>query len=172
MNTNQPAAQSKTKAGVSRLAPYRGPALLLYGFRPLFLAAGIWAPFALILWIGVLHGGLVLPTAAAPLTWHAHELLFGYLVATVAGFLLTAIPNWTGKLPLRGWPLGALAALWLAGRLAVLFSAALGPALAAVVDLSFLAVLLAFVLREIVAGKNGATCRWSARCSFSLPLIS
>ncbi len=141
-------------AGTPRLAQFNGPALLLYGFRPFFLAAGIWAPLAIVLWVGTLHGGLAIPTDAALVTWHGHELLFGYATAAVAGFLLTAIPNWTGKLPLRGWPLGGLAALWLAGRLAVSTSASLGPGLTAAIDLSFMAALLVLVLREIITGKN------------------
>ena len=93
MKTSNAATRNKPKAGVPRLAPHRGPALLLYGFRPFFLAAGIWALVAVILWIGVLRGDLVLPITADPVTWHAHELLFGYLAAAVAGFLLTAIPS-------------------------------------------------------------------------------
>ncbi len=132
----------------------RCPTLLLYGFRPFFLAAGIWSLLAMVIWIGLLETGLTLPIATDPVTWHVHELLFGYLTAAIAGFLLTAIPNWTGRLPIRGWPLGALAALWSMGRLASLFSAEFGPTFTAAIDLSFLAALLALVLREIVTGRN------------------
>ena len=72
----------------------------------------------------------------------------------VAGFLLTAVPNWTGRLPIIGWPLGALAALWVAGRVAVATSAALPPAAVAAVDLAFPIALAAAMAREIVAGRN------------------
>jgi uncharacterized protein involved in response to NO len=81
-------------------------------------------------------------------------MVFGFGLAAVAGFLLTAIPNWTGRLPVRGAALGALAALWLAGRVALLVSAAIGPLAAALLDLSFIAALIAVVARELVAGRN------------------
>ncbi len=124
------------------------------GFRPFFLAAGIWAVAALGLWLGALAGGPMPPSLFDPLAWHAHEMIFGYAMAVIAGFLLTAIPNWTGRLPIRGRPLAALAGLWLAGRLACLGSAALGTWPAAALDLAFPALLLAAAAREIVAGRN------------------
>jgi uncharacterized protein involved in response to NO len=129
-----------------------GP-LLSAGFRPFFLAAGLWACLSMALWILMLGGAVVLPTAFGPVTWHFHELLFGFVAAAIAGFLLTAIPNWTGRLPLQGWPLGGLVLLWIAGRVAIACSAILGPGLAAAIDLSFL-VVFAAVAREIVAGRN------------------
>jgi uncharacterized protein involved in response to NO len=130
------------------------PALLSAGFRPFFLAAGLWACIAMAVWILMLRGVFVLPTAFDPITWHFHELLFGFVAAAIGGFLLTAIPNWTGRLPLQGWPLATLALLWLLGRAAVAVSAWTGPFPAALADLAFLVALLAVVLREIVAGKN------------------
>jgi uncharacterized protein involved in response to NO len=86
-------------------------------------------------------------------------MLFGYVAATVAGFLLTAIPNWTGRLPVNGWPLAGLALLWLAGRAAVLLSAWTGSIVAAAIDISFLVALAAVAAREIVAGKNWRNLR-------------
>jgi uncharacterized protein involved in response to NO len=86
-------------------------------------------------------------------------MLYGYVAAAVAGFLLTAIPNWTGRLPVNGWPLAALASLWLAGRVAILTSAAIGGTVAAAIDISFLAVLAAVAGREIVSGKNWRNLR-------------
>lgn len=132
----------------------RVPALLRHGFRPFFLGAGIWALVALAVWVAMFSGLLDLPTAFGPLAWHAHEMIFGYGAAAVAGFLLTAIPNWTGRLPVRGSMLGALALLWLAGRVATAGSAAIGASLAAVVDLAFPAAMVAVVAREVVAGRN------------------
>jgi uncharacterized protein involved in response to NO len=108
----------------------------------------------MMVWLLVLHGTVKLPTVFAPVTWHYHELLFGFVAATIAGFLLTAIPNWTGRMPLQGWPLAALVFLWLAGRIAIAFSAWTGPALAAAMDLSFLIVFTVVVAREILAGRN------------------
>ncbi|MEX0759482.1 MAG: NnrS family protein, partial [Tistlia sp.] len=145
---------SAIRQAVPRYRPWAGPALFKEGFRPLFLGSALWAAAALLLWLLALQGSLVLPSALDPMTWHVHEMLFGYVAATLAGFLLTAIPNWTGRMPLQGWPLVGLALLWLAGRLAGLTSGWIGVGTAAAVDLSFLGVMLAVVLREIVAGSN------------------
>ena len=106
-----------------RLRRARLPAVLDYAFRPMFLAAGSWAVIALALWLAMFFGYVQLPTRFDPLAWHVHEMLFGFVMAAVAGFLLTAIPNWTGRLPVRGLRLAALAGLWLLGRLACLISA-------------------------------------------------
>ena len=140
--------------GIPRLVPWSGPALFAYGFRPFFLAAAAWACTALLLWLASLAHGLPLPSAMAPLAWHAHEMLFGFAMAAVAGFMLTAIPNWTGRLPLSGRPLAALAGLWLVGRLATVTSAWIGAVPGAVLDLAFPLALLAVVLREVAVGRN------------------
>jgi uncharacterized protein involved in response to NO len=137
-----------------QMRAWTGPAILTYGFRPFFLGAAVWAALAMALWVPMLSGLVVLPTAFDAVSWHAHEFLFGYLGAVIAGFLLTAVPNWTGRLPIVGWRLGALAALWLAGRVAVATSAALPPVLVAAVDLAFPVALALAIGREIVAGRN------------------
>ena len=90
-------------------------AVLLYAFRPMFLAAGSWAVIALALWLMMFFGYLQLPTRFDPISWHIHEMLFGFVMAAITGFLLTAIPNWTGWLPVRGFPLAALAGFMGAG---------------------------------------------------------
>jgi uncharacterized protein involved in response to NO len=146
-------------AALQRRRDYAGPALFAYGFRPFFLAAGLWAAFGILLWLPQYFGALTLPTHFGPLDWHIHEMLYGYVAATVAGFMLTAIPNWTGRLPVNGWPLAALALLWLAGRVAILVSAAIGGVAAAVIDVSFLVVLAIVAGREIAAGKNWRNLR-------------
>lgn len=128
--------------------------MLSQGFRPLFLLAGIWAILALNIWIHAFAGLIEVPTRFPALIWHSHEMLFGYAAAVLAGFLLTAIPNWTGRLPLQGGPLAILVLLWIIGRLAVGFSATLHPAVTAILDLSFLSAMLLVALQEIVAGKN------------------
>ena len=94
----------------------RTPPLLAAGFRPMFLAASGWATLAMAAWLPLLSGALELPSRFDPLTWHIHEMLFGFVMATVGGFLLTAIPNWTGRAPVAGTPLVVLAGLWLLGR--------------------------------------------------------
>jgi uncharacterized protein involved in response to NO len=99
------------------------PACLTQGFRPFFLAAGLWAAVALALWIGMFVSGSSVPSQFDPLAWHIHEMLFGFVMPAIAGFLLTAIPNWTGRLPVSGGPLALLAGLWLLGRIACLVSA-------------------------------------------------
>jgi len=133
---------------------WQGPALFSFGFRPFFLFGALWAVVAMLLWLPALSGAITLPTRFGAVTWHAHEFLFGYLGAVLAGFLLTAVPNWTGRLPMVGWRLAALFALWLAGRVAVLVSGLLPPAAAPVIDLAFPLVLGGLILREILAGRN------------------
>ncbi|HEX6156348.1 MAG TPA: NnrS family protein [Burkholderiales bacterium] len=123
-------------------------------FRPFFLGAALWSAAAVPAWLLSFSGRAALPGALAPFIWHVHEMVFGFGFATIAGFLLTAIPNWTGRLPLRGPRLAALAGLWLAGRLALLLSASIGPHAAAAIDLAFPAALIAVVARELVAGRN------------------
>ncbi len=146
-------------AALQRRRDYAGPPLFAYGFRPFFLAAGAWAAFAILLWLPQFLGLLTLPTAFGPLDWHIHEMLYGYVAASIAGFLLTAIPNWTGRLPVCGWQLAALALLWVAGRVAIMFSTGIGGVLAAAIDISFLATLAAVAAREIIAGRNWRNLR-------------
>jgi uncharacterized protein involved in response to NO len=137
-----------------RLAGRSVPAFLTLGFRPFFLAAAVWSAAALALWITILANGGVLPSRFDPLTWHIHEMLFGFALAAIAGFLLTAIPNWTGRLPVRGLPLASLAGLWLVGRMAGLVSALMPVWLAVAADLAFPVALAGVIAREIVAGRN------------------
>jgi uncharacterized protein involved in response to NO len=137
-----------------QMRQWTGPALFSHGFRPFFLFGTLWAALAMVLWIAMLAGAFTLPTRFDPVSWHAHEFLFGYLGAVIAGFLLTAIPNWTGRLPVVGWYLAGLFGLWALGRIALAISALLPLGVAAAVDLLFPFVLGAVILREIVAGKN------------------
>ncbi|WP_262984810.1 NnrS family protein [Sphingomonas daechungensis] len=130
------------------------PPFLRGGFRPFFFGGSLWAVVALTLWLLALAGAVQLPTAFDPLAWHRHEMLFGFVGAVVGGFLLTAVPNWTGRLPIAGPPLAALFGLWVAGRLAVLFSAAIGAVVAAAIDVGFFMVLTAVAAREVLESKN------------------
>ncbi len=114
-------------------------ALFALGFRPFFLAAGVYAVLMMGLWLAVLQGSLSL-SALPPPVWHSHEMLFGFAVAVIAGFLLTAAQNWTGIPMPSGRPLAALFLLWLAGRLGFLVPG-LPVGLVALVDLSFLPLL-------------------------------
>lgn len=137
-----------------RRRAYRGPALFSSGFRVFFLAAGLWAVLAMLGWIAYLAFGLELPSRFTMAEWHAHEMIFGYTGAVVAGFLLTATPNWTGRLPVVGRGIGGLFALWGIGRIAILLSEELHPLTAGLLDVGFQVVLAAFLAREIVAGKT------------------
>lgn len=130
------------------------PPFLRGGFRPFFFGGAVWAVVALAIWMTFLAHGAFPPSLLDPLAWHRHEMLFGFVGAVIAGFLLTAIPNWTGRLPIAGPPLAGLFGLWLSGRLAVLFSALLGPLLPAMIDTGFFLVLAALTGREVLAGKN------------------
>jgi len=127
---------------------------LTLGFRPFFLLAGIWAALGLPLSILLMEGLVPLSGPLDVLAWHRHEMLFGFVAATVTGFILTAIPNWTGRLPVSGMPLLCLALLWAAGRIAVSAMGLLGAAAVATIDIAFLLTVVVVVLREIVAGKN------------------
>lgn len=129
-----------------------GPAIFHYGFRPFFLLAALHAGLAVPLWLWFYAYGAAPQGPFSSADWHVHEMLFGYLGAVIAGFILTAVPNWTGRLPLSGPPLAGLVALWLAGRFAA--SCVGAPVAAAIVDLAFPAVLAACVWREIVSGSN------------------
>lgn len=138
---------------------YDGPALFSYGFRPFFLLAGLYSGLAILVWLPMFFGELFAATTFAPRDWHIHEMLFGYVAAVVTGFLLTAIPNWTGRLPLQGMPLLVLVMVWFLGRIAVSTSAWIGWASAAVVDSAFLVLVAAAAAREIAAGRNWRNLR-------------
>lgn len=128
------------------------PAILQYGFRPFFLLAALHAALALPFWLWMYVAGIEVGGPFAGVQWHAHEMLFGYLGAVIAGFVLTAVPNWTGRLPLSGAPLAVLVSLWLVGRVAC--AAVSDPLAAALLDLAFPIALAAAILREIIVGKN------------------
>lgn len=127
------------------------------GFRPFFFAGAAWAVIALALWICSLHSEVTIPAALNPLAWHRHEMLFGFVGAVIGGFVLTAIPNWTGRLPIAGWPLAGLFSLWVAARLVVLFSSALTLWLAALLDVGFFLALGLLAAREVLKANNRNT---------------
>ena len=140
------------RGGIPRGLKMTGPVILSYGFRPFFLGGAVWAVVAMVLWIGVLVFGVPVGGDYGAAAWHMHEMLFGFASAVLAGFLFTAVPNWTGRLPVSGAPLAGVAALWVAGRLAML--GALPMAVTAVIDSLFLVALLLIMGREIVVGRK------------------
>ncbi|MBK3734722.1 NnrS family protein [Azospirillum brasilense] len=130
------------------------PLIFAYGFRPFFLLSGLAAPVLLAAWIAVLATGSWPDGAVPAASWHAHEMLFAFVVAAVAGFLLTAVPSWTGTKALSGWPLAGLTALWLAGRVALLPVLGVPLPVAAIIDLAFLPALgVALAGPLVAAGK-------------------
>ncbi len=132
---------------------YRGPAVFSYGFRPFFLGAALFAGVAVPAWILILAGigdsGFLYPAR----DWHVHEMVFGFLPAVITGFLLTAIPNWTDRPPIRGYELMLLFAVWLAGRMCIAVPW-FTPVVSASIDIGFLIAVAGFVWREIVAAKS------------------
>ncbi len=138
----------------AKRAAFTGPILFSYGFRPFFLAAGVFASVAILAWILMYEGVINLPAPFAPLDWHIHEMIFGYSAAVISGFLFTAIPNWTGRMPTRGWPLAGLGLLWLLGRIAMTGILGLSGLGVLLIDSSFLAAIAVMIAIEIIAGRN------------------
>ncbi|MFO1402366.1 MAG: NnrS family protein [Steroidobacteraceae bacterium] len=132
--------------------------LLGHGIRPFFLAAALWAVVGMGLWLAALTGHAQPAVGYGLLAWHAHEFLFGYVGAVLSGFLLTAAPNWTGRPTLVGAPLLALAALWLAGRIALYAYGTVG-AYALGVDVALLLVVALWFAREIIAARDWLNLR-------------
>ncbi|RIA46925.1 uncharacterized protein involved in response to NO [Hephaestia caeni] len=146
MNTAVAASRPDTGAAT--------PFWLRGAFRLLFAGGALWAVIVVTLWVGALDGRWTLPTAMDPLAWHQHEMLFGYLGAVIGGFLSAAIPNWTGRPAVTGWRVAAAVGLWLAARLAILFSGTVPPLVGAALDSAFLLLLFAYAAREIIASGN------------------
>lgn len=155
----------------ARAAKRGGPVFLEYGFRPFFLGAAIQASLSMAAWVFWLYllGRGEKPnflTIAVPVhVWHAHEMIFGYALAVVAGFFLTAVPSWTRRQPVRGVPLGVLFALWLAARLTSWTSALLPAAVVALPELAFIAMLSALIGHALLSG-------WSKRNFLFLPVLA
>ncbi len=123
--------------------------LLSYAFRPFFLLGIIYSMSPIILWILIWSGHLVLDWSRVPVHWHAHDMMMGLMAAAIAGFLLTAVANWTSRPPVTGWPLAILVTFWLAGRLAIL-----SPTLSAMADGLFWLLLCVLVARELFSARN------------------
>ncbi len=148
------------------------------GFRPFFLLAGLYAAVSIVAWVPLAHGHYLIETALPLPYWHGHEMVFGFGAAAMAGFLLTAVPNWTGSGPVRGGRLALLAAVWLLGRIAAWVSGA--DALPfAIVDLAFLPLLAALIAPGIIARnarRNGVfvlllALLWAANAAVHLDAL-
>ena len=135
--------------------PDFGPPILRLGFRIFFLAAGLFAIFSMALWMATIVFSVNLQfTAMSSTIWHAHEMIFGYTLAVVAGFLLTAIKNWTGDEVLRGKALAVLFSLWLLARIMLLMGDSISIQLIAIIDTAFLLMLAIVCLRPVLQVKQ------------------
>lgn len=132
-----------------RLAP-REPAFFSYGFRPFFLGASLFAGLAVPAWVLMFAGAGSPNLLYAPREWHIHEMVFGFLPAVIAGFLLTAMPNWTDRPPVKGTALLLFFLLWMAGRVVIALPW-LTPLLAATIDVAFLVLLAGLIWRELAS---------------------
>ena len=129
-------------------------ALFDYGFRPFFLLAGIEAVVAITVWLCVYFNPQIWPAAAIPAwLWHAHEMMFGFVAAVIGGFLLTAVPNWTGAPGYSGGRLMALTGIWLAGRIGMV-PGLVPPEAAAGIDLLFFPALAVFLAVPLIRARK------------------
>ncbi|MGZ8426097.1 MAG: NnrS family protein [Candidatus Binatia bacterium] len=117
------------------------PVLFALGFRPFFLLSGLFAILSIALWVPTFVGWLPLNSYYGQIGWHSHEMIFGYTAAVIAGFLLTAVRNWTEMATAQGWSLVALTLIWCLARILPFFPSALSAEIIALVDLSFLPAL-------------------------------
>ncbi|MDZ4308788.1 NnrS family protein [Allopontixanthobacter sp.] len=145
--------------GTKRLALRRereakAPILLQAGFRPFFLASAAWFPMAMALWLVILSGRIELQSHLDPVTWHGHEMIFGGVGAAMTGYLLTATPNWSGRLPAIGGPLLALLGWWVLARVINATAGWAGPWPAALIDTGYYNFLAAVIGRESWHGKG------------------
>jgi uncharacterized protein involved in response to NO len=150
MNQNHFAMQQRLSASYSTPNSRRDYKTLWgLGFRPFFLLGAAMSSILVLLWLLQLEGFFALHSAYGAVGWHAHEMIFGYTVAVIAGFLLTAVRNWTRLLTASGWRLLTLVLLWLAGRVVMLGAGKLPTILVAVIDLLFLPALAASLVPSL-----------------------
>jgi len=135
--------------------------LLQSGFRPFFLLGSLYAAISLAAWLLIFAGAWELSGRWPAPYWHGHEMLFGFAVTAIAGFLLTAVPTWTDTPRLGGWPLAGLAAAWLAGRVALWLGAVLPGEFVALIDMVFLPLLAIAIGRPI----------WRSRARRNYPVV-
>jgi uncharacterized protein involved in response to NO len=142
------------RPGTRQWAMFQTSPLFSYAFRPFFLLAGILAVLGMTQWLLVINGYPWPANANLSTLWHAHEMALGFGGAVVAGFVLTAGANWTGRPPVRGPLLAALVFSWLCGRVALLFSGVLPALLIMLLDLLFPVLFGLIATREIYGARN------------------
>lgn len=128
--------------------------LFAYPFRIFFLLVGLYGIGIVLAWVALLFGGAALPVGWSPLHWHSHEMLFGFVAPAIAGFILTAICNWTGAPPLQGVKLAFLVSTWILGRVVMWLAGQLPLLLVAIIDMLFLIALAAVLLQILISYGN------------------
>ena len=161
----------ESSAPIPRFVPFA------YGFRPFFLLAGWFAVLGMGAWLWLYDAGGAWAAGLPIAQWHGHEMMFGFVVAAIAGFMLTAVPSWTGTRGFGGWPLVLLTGLWLAGRIAFALSGLIPFAVVAVVELAFLPAVAAFLAPPLLRSRNRNSlllmvllALWAADAAFMLGL--
>ncbi len=157
--------------GIPRGVGRDGLVLLSYGFRPFYLGASLWAIATITIWICAMNGWLGVGDVYGRSAWHAHELLFGFMPAVLTGYLMTTVPNWTGRFPLSGKPLAGLVFIWIAGRIAMLMVAETSPHMPLLIDWIFLPIFAYFCLRELRVARRIADAK-PILCLTSLAVIN
>ncbi len=152
--------------------------LFAYGFRSHFFLAGLAALVLVPVWALSVAAGTPLGSGWPPTLWHGHEMLFGFIASAIAGFLLTAVPSWTGQKGYAGAPLVALASVWLIARLMILSSRLWPPTFTAAADLAFLPLLAVLVVVPLARQRNRNTplllvlgMLWFANLAFHVALF-
>jgi uncharacterized protein involved in response to NO len=148
-----------TSGGIPRGLGRDGLVLLSYGFRPFYLGAPLWAITTIAIWICAVNGWLEVAKVYGPSAWHAHELLFGFMPAVLVGYLMTTVPNWTGRFPLSGKPLGILVLIWIAGRISMLMVGETTALTTLLIDWIFLPLFAYFCLREVWVAQRIADAK-------------
>ncbi len=128
--------------------------LFALGFRAFFALAGLFALVLIALWTSIYDGSIVIDNYYTNTLWHAHEMLLGYSIAVIAGFLLTAVKVWSGIETVKGDKLAGLCLLWVYGRIVPFYSELLPDVLIALVDFIFLPTLAYFIAKPIIQSKN------------------
>lgn len=140
-----------SRKGAARFVPFA------YGFRPFFFFAGVYAAAALGTWLWIYRSGSMPLGQMPPQLWHGHEMLYGFVAAAIAGFMLTAVPSWTGSRGYAGGPLKLLVLIWLAGRMSFMFADRLPFALFAVLELAFIPALIVTIAPSLLRTFNRNT---------------
>ena len=166
---------NKSRVALRRFVPFG------LGFRPFFLLAGLDALWNMSLWLVIYFHPRWWPATAIPaLYWHAHEMLFGFVAAAIAGFLLTAVPGWTGEKSYAGWRLGVLVAIWVAGRIAMVPLVSCPTFAVVLIDLAFFPALVLVLSPPLIRARKMRnmpfvvllTLLFAANCLFHLGGLS